>query len=62
MFCICSDLTKFHSNFLKRVFRKNDYPENFIDKCFKKFLDNIHHAEENVTTVEKMRLLQALCT
>ena len=34
---ICSSSTQFHTEliFLKRIFRKNGYPENFIDKCFK---------------------------
>ena len=43
-FCICSDRTKVHTEltFLKRLFRKNGYPENFIDKYFKKYLDEIH--------------------
>ena len=37
-FCICSTSTQFHTEltFLKGVFQKNGYPENFIDKCFKK--------------------------
>ena len=43
-FCICSDWKHFYtkSSFLKRIFCKNSYPENFIDKCFKRFLHNIH--------------------
>ena len=39
--------------FLKEIFRKNGYPESFIDKCFKKFLNNIHLGTENVPTVKK---------
>ena len=46
--------------FLKGIFRKNGYPENFIDKCFKKFLNNVHVVKENVPTVEKKRLLLVL--
>ena len=38
----------------------NGYPENFINKCFKKFLDNIHLVKENIPTVEKKRLLLVL--
>ena len=47
-FCICSDRKKFHAEFtfLKKIFRKNGYPENFIDKCFKRCLDNIHLVKE----------------
>ena len=43
-FCICSNWTQFHIEltFLKRIFRKNGYPEKLNDKCFKKFLNNIN--------------------
>ena len=52
-FGICSSWTQFHSEltFLKGIFQKNGYPGNFIDKCFKKFLNNIHLVKENVPTV-----------
>ena len=61
-FRICSDWTKFHAEltFLKKIFRKNGYLENFIDKCFKTFLDNIHLVKEKVPTVERKRLLLVL--
>ena len=61
-FRICSDWTKFYAEltFLKKIFRKNGYPESFIDKCFKKFLDNIHLVKEKVQTVERKRLLLVL--
>ena len=38
-FRIRSNWTQFHTEltFLKGIFRMNGYPENFIDKCFKKF-------------------------
>ena len=54
-FRIYSDWTKFHTELtpLKRIFLKNGCPENFIDKCFKKFPDNTHLAKENVLTVGK---------
>ena len=45
---------------LKGIFQKNGYPENFIDKCFIKFLNNIHLVKENIPTVEKKRLLLVL--
>ena len=40
-FCICSNWTQYHTEltFLKGVFQRNGYPENFIDKSFKKFLN-----------------------
>ena len=61
-FRICLDWTKFLAEltFLKKIFRKNGYPESFIDKCFKKFLDSIHLVKEKVPTVERKRLLLVL--
>ena len=55
---ICSDWKMFHSELtsLKNIFRKNGYPENFIDQCFKKFLDNIHLVKEKVPRVERKQL------
>ena len=52
-FCICSIRTQLHTGltFLKGTFRGNGYPENFIDNCFKKFLNNIHFVNENIPTV-----------
>ena len=61
-FHICSNWTQFHTEltFLKGIFWKNGYPENFTDKCFKKFLSNFHLVKENVPTVEKKHLLLVL--
>ena len=44
MFSYLLDWAKFHTELTswKRMFRKNGYPENFIDKCFERFLDNIY--------------------
>ena len=42
------------------MFQKNGYPENFIDKCFKKFLNKIHLVKEYVPSVEEKRLLLVL--
>ena len=49
-FCSCSDWTKFYteSSFLKKVFRKNSYPE-----YFKKFPDNTHLVKEKIPKVER---------
>ena len=54
-FRICSNWKQFHTEliFPKGMFQKNGYPENFFDKCFKRFLKNIHLAKENVPTVKK---------
>ena len=43
-FRICSNWTKLHRKLvcLKETFLKNGYLEDFIKKCFKKFMDNIH--------------------
>ena len=61
-FCICSNLTQFHTEsiFLNVIFQENGYPENFINKCFKKFLNNIHFVKGNVPTLKQERLLLVL--
>ena len=61
-FCISSNWTQFYTEltFLNGIFRKNGYPENFIDKCFKNFLNNVHLVKENVPTVEKKHSLLVL--
>ena len=58
-FYICSNWTQFHTDliFLKGIFQKNGYPKIFIDKCFKKFLNNIHLVKKNVPTVGKKYLV-----
>ena len=37
---------------LKEIFLKNGYPEDFINKCFKKIMDNIDVVKEATLTVE----------
>ena len=51
---ICSSWTKLHNELvcLKEIFLKNGYPEDFINKCFKKFMGNIHVVKETILTVE----------
>ena len=41
IFTFAVDWNKFHDEvqFLKELFRKNAYPEHFIDKCIKIFID-----------------------
>ena len=60
-FHICSNWTQFHTEltFLKGIFQKNGYPANFIDKCFKKFL-NVHLVKENIPTVQKKAFASSL--
>ena len=42
---------------LKRnVIQKSFYPENFIGRCFKLFVNRIHILKERVSIVEKMSL------
>ena len=57
-FRICSSWSMFHQQLilLREIFKKNGYPENFIDRCFKLFLDRIHILKEKVPTVEKKPL------
>ena len=57
-FHICSNWTQFHTEliFLKGIFQKNGYPENFIDKCFKKFIISILF-KKTAPTVKKKHLL-----
>ena len=38
------------------VFTSNNYPEKFINNCFKTFLDNKQRMEEKVITVPKKPL------
>ena len=40
---ICSSWTKLHNELvcLKEIFLNNGYPEDFINKCFKKFMNQI---------------------
>ena len=53
-FQICSNWTQFHTELtlMKTIFQKKGYTENFIDKCFKNFLNNIHLVKDNVPTVK----------
>ena len=53
-FPMCSNWSMFHSKLilLREIFQKNGYPENFIDRCFKLFLNRIHILKEKVPTVE----------
>ena len=61
-FRICLNWTQFNPEliFLKGKVQKNAYTENFIEKYFKKFLNNAHLFNENIPTVEKKRLLLVL--
>ena len=42
-FPICSIWSMLHQQlYVGEIFQKNGYPENFIDRCFKLFLNRIH--------------------
>ena len=47
-FSICSNSTKLRNELvcLKEIFLKNGHPADFINKCFKTFMDNIHVVKE----------------
>ena len=57
-FSICSSWSMFHQQLilLREIFQKNGYAENFIDWCFKLFLNRIHILKEKIPTVEKKPL------
>ena len=57
-FRIYSGWTKFHIELVKliEVFKNDDYPGNFVNNCFKVFLDNKYRVREKVTTVPKKTL------
>ena len=59
---ICSSWTKLHNELfcLKEIFFKNGYPEDFINKCFNKFMDNIHVVKDTTLTVENKPLVLVL--
>ena len=48
----------FHLELVKliSVFKSSGYPENFINNCFKVFLDNKYRVREKVITVPKKTL------
>ena len=57
-FRICSSWSLFHQQLIlsREIFKKNGYPENFLYRCFKLFLDRIYSLKEKVPTVKKKPL------
>ena len=53
-FRICSSWSMFHQQLipLREIFQKNGYPDNFIDRCFKLFLNRIHILKEKNPTIK----------
>ena len=61
-FSICSSYEKFHEEIvlLKEVFKKNEYPQFFIDKCIKKYLNKLFVPKRIIHTVDKKQVLLVL--
>ena len=57
-FWICSSWLRYHQQLilLRGIFQKYGYPENFIGRYFKLFLNRIHILKEKVPTFEKKLL------
>ena len=56
---LCSDFVKFHReiNILKGILYKSSYPRDFVDKCIKKFLDEVLTQKVVVSTLPKKDLM-----
>ena len=61
-FSICFSNEKFHEEIvlLKEVFKKNKYPQFFIDKCIKKYLNKLFVPKRIIHTVDKKQVLLVL--
>ena len=42
---------------LKKILSKNAYPQNFIDKCIQKFLNNMFIQRPQIPTIPKKELI-----
>ena len=54
-FSICCDFKTYQleNNNFSTIFRKNNYPEDFIDLCIKSFLNNLYTPKVIVSVVRK---------
>ena len=61
-FKIRSSMENFHIEveYLRSIFKCNNYPVNIIDQCIKKFLDKLYVPKQIVPTVPKKELLVVL--
>ena len=61
-FQIRSTYEKFHEEIvlLKDIFKSNEYPKAFIDKCIKNFLNKLFVSKKIVHTAEKKQVLIVL--
>ena len=57
---ICSSWTKLQNELILNIFLKNGFPENFINKSFKRCVDNMHVVTEATVVVEKKSLVLVL--
>ena len=57
-FNLSSDFLKFHHEVqkLKKILSKSAYPQNFLDKCIQKLLDNMFIQRLQIPTVPKKEL------
>ena len=63
-FSICCDFKTFHFEIdhLKTILIKNNYPLNFIDSCFKSFLNKLYTPKAVVPNVPKRNVLLSYCS
>ena len=56
-FSICSSYEKFHEEtvLLQDIFKKNEYPQFFIDKCIKKYLSKLLFLKGSFTQLTKTK-------
>ena len=61
-FSICSSYEKFHEETVKleEIFKRNSYPENFIDRCIKNFLNKLQIPQVVELTTAKRKLILVL--
>ena len=61
-FSICSSYEKFHEEIVKfkEIFKRNSYPEKFIDRCIKRFLNKRHVPKVIELTAAKKKLILVL--
>ena len=61
-FSICSSYEKFHEEIvlLKDVFKENEYPQFFIDKCIKNYLSKLFVPKRVIHTAGKKQVLLVL--
>ena len=61
-FSICSSYEKFHQEILKlkEIFKRNSYPEKFIDRCIKNFINKLDVPKVVEDTAAKKELILVL--